>query len=66
MKPNIPITDSRFEYVPSYQTDISKTFEKVKRELDYAQLDEQNYQNYDDEFVREYDAWNMGLEVYHE
>ena len=33
MKPAIPITDARFEYVPSVRTDIRKTFARIRAEL---------------------------------
>lgn len=32
MTPTIPITDPRFVYTPSHQTDIRKLFARVKRE----------------------------------
>lgn len=32
MKPAVPITDPRFRYTPSHQTDIRKLFARVKRE----------------------------------
>lgn len=32
MKPAIPITDKRFDYVPSHQTDIRVTFARVRAE----------------------------------
>lgn len=32
MKPPIPITDRRFEYTPSYETDLRKKFAKMKSE----------------------------------
>ena len=33
MKPPIPITDRRFQYVPSASTDLRKTFARVRDEL---------------------------------
>lgn len=33
MKPPIPLHDKRFQYVPSHQTDIRKTFAKARRAM---------------------------------
>jgi len=33
MKPPIPITDRRFQYVPSASTDLRKTFARIRDEL---------------------------------
>jgi len=36
MKPPIPITDRRFQYVPSASTDIRKTFARVRAQIAYT------------------------------
>ena len=36
MQPVIPITNPLFTYVPSYKTDLRKTFERVYKELEQA------------------------------
>lgn len=33
MKPPIPLHDKRFQYTPSHQTDIRKTFAKARRAM---------------------------------
>jgi len=32
MKPRLPITDPRFQYVPAMRTDIRETWKKAKEE----------------------------------
>lgn len=34
MKPRLSLTDPSFRYVPSTQTDLRKTFRRVRRELE--------------------------------
>jgi len=36
VKPAIPLTDPRFAYVPAHQSDIRKTFERVRAEQEQA------------------------------
>lgn len=42
MKPRIPITDKRFEYVPAAKTDLGKRFKEEKERIEREKKHQDN------------------------